>query len=317
MKISYLRQLMQNIPAGADPSDVAWHNDYLRSVGLEPGEIYQELEMDNPLVETHQDISYARTHINLHSHSFMEIIFCRSNSSIEYLVGAERFRMEQGDVVIIPPGCSHRPLLPEKVQEPYVRDVLWISQGFMELLFRASPELASSVRLGSALLHTDAQTGKLLGDLFEKGVRYAEGGDEDALLAVIGNTITLLVQLRRACQRSTARPGLAEKPQLLDRVLAYIEGNLAGRITLSETAQRFIVSESTITQQFRKRLGVSFYRCVTQRRLIAAKALIEEGMQLEQVGEQVGFTDYSAFYRAFKKEYGISPAQYRKLQSVR
>ena len=35
---------------------------------------------------------------------------------------------------------------------------------------------------------------------------------------------------------------------------------------------------------------------------------------LEQVGEQVGFSDYSSFYRAFKQEYGISPRQYRKLQ---
>ena len=317
MKLSQLKELMSKIPAGADPADLTWRDAYLQDAGLDPSELYQELEMDNPLVNTHQDISYGNGHVNLHSHRFLEIIYCRSNSSIEYLVGAERFRMEQGDVVIIPPGCSHRPLLPEKMSAPYVRDVLWISQEFMELLFRASPNLARSVRVESALLHTDEETGRLLGELFEKGVHNAKGGDEDALLAVIGNTITLLVQLRRACHRRTARPGVAEKPQLLDRVLAYIEENLADRITLAETARHFFVSESTITQQFRKKLGASFYRCVTQRRLIAAKALIENGVQLEQVGERIGFTDYSAFYRAFKKEYGISPAQYRKLQAVR
>ena len=61
-------------------------------------------------------------------------------------------------------------------------------------------------------------------------------------------------------------------------------------------------------------MGVSFYRCVTQRRLIAAKALITEGNPLEQVAEMTGFGDYSAFYRAFKQEYGISPRQYRNLQ---
>ena len=31
---------------------------------------------------------------------------------------------------------------------------------------------------------------------------------------------------------------------------------------------------------------------------------------MSDVGQQVGFADYSTFYRAFKKEYGISPQQY-------
>jgi AraC-like DNA-binding protein len=94
-----------------------------------------------------------------------------------------------------------------------------------------------------------------------------------------------------------------------------VESHLAERITLENTARRFWVSQSTITQTFRERMGVSFYRCVIQRRLIAAKSLIEQGVQLEDVGRQVGFTDYSTFYRAFKKEFGISPRQYRKLQN--
>ena len=47
--------------------------------------------------------------------------------------------------------------------------------------------------------------------------------------------------------------------------------------------------------------------------MIAAKALISEGKILEEVSHAVGFTDYSSFYRAFKKEYGITPRQYTQL----
>lgn len=315
MKISQLRQLMRQLPPDAKPEDPAWCNAWMRSLGLEPGEMYQELEMDNYLVNTHQDISYADGPISLHSHDFLEIIYCRSDCGVEYLVGTERFRMHQGDVVIIPPGCSHRPLLPERMETPYVRDVLWIGAEFAQLLLNSSPELARDVRIGSVLLHTDEESKQRLGHLFEQGIRQAQHEDADALLAVIGNTITLLVELRRAWMSRAAKPGRAETPQLLDKVLAYVEENLAGKITLTDTARRFFVSESTITQLFRKKMGVSFYHCVTQRRLIAAKSLILQGMVLEQVGGQVGFSDYSAFYRAFKKEYGISPAQYRKLQA--
>lgn len=107
----------------------------------------------------------------------------------------------------------------------------------------------------------------------------------------------------------------AEKPELLDQVLAYIEKHLAEKITLGDVAHHFYISESTITQTFRKKMGVSFYRCVTQRRLIAAKGLIMSGLPMDTVGEQVGFTDYSSFFRAFKQEYGLSPSQYKKLQA--
>lgn len=61
-------------------------------------------------------------------------------------------------------------------------------------------------------------------------------------------------------------------------------------------------------------MGISFHQCLTQRRLIAAKALIQEGTLLETVGQDVGFADYSTFYRAFRKAYSISPRQYRRLQ---
>ena len=64
----------------------------------------------------------------------------------------------------------------------------------------------------------------------------------------------------------------------------------------------------------KQKLGISFYRYVTQRRLIEAKTLIEKEIALEDVALQVGFEDYSGFYRAVKKEYGISPRQYRQLQ---
>ena len=66
----------------------------------------------------------------------------------------------------------------------------------------------------------------------------------------------------------------------------------------------------------RKKMGISFYRCVTQRRLISAKKLIESGMSLESTAELVGFSDYSSFFRAFKQEYGISPRQYKKMQNT-
>ena len=166
----------------------------------------------------------------------------------------------------------------------------------------------------SRLMRTAGTRWEFIGQLFRHGVRECEGQEPGWEEIVLGNTIQLLVYLRRAVQDRSAAPLKAEKPELLDRALAYIEDHLAEKITLGDIAKHCWVSQSTITQTFRNKMGVSFYRCVTQRRLIAAKTLIIEGAPLESVGRKVGFSDYSSFYRAFKQEFGISPRQFRKKQ---
>ena len=314
MKLSHLQKIMQALPPDVQLADSEWRTDYIRRMGVEPGEMYQELEMDSRFVDTHRDISEAGQSVSLHSHSFYEILYCRSQCNMEYLVGTQRYRLQKGDVVIVPPGVSHRPLMPSQMAEPYIRDVVWVSDEFVRMLSRWFPGILTNVETYSALLRTNEPIREELGEIFALGVRESEGRSPEWEVAVIGNTLTLLTRLRRACVEREVRPMKAEKPELLDRVLHYIEEHLAQKISLSDVAHHFFVSESTITQLFRRKLNVSFYHCVTQRRLIAAKALIDRNVRMEDVSQRVGFADYSAFYRAFKKEYGISPVQYRKLQ---
>ena len=166
----------------------------------------------------------------------------------------------------------------------------------------------------SGLLRTAGTKWEFLAELFHNGIRESEQAKPGWELAVIGNTIHLLSLIFRAFMDNSTAPMKAEKPELLDRVLAYVETHLAEKITLGEIARQFYVSESTISHQFRQKMGLSLYRYITQRRLIAAKTHIQNGATLEQVSRDVGFADYSTFYRAFKQEFGISPRRYRELQ---
>lgn len=311
MKISDLKKMSQNLPDIPPQTELQVY-EYIRELGLNPSDLYQELEMESRFVDTHQDISYSNSSVQLHSHSFFELLYCHSTAGAEYLVGAERYKLQKGDLVFIPPDVSHRPILPEHMAEAYVRDVLWISEDFFDQIKDIGGPSASEISQVT-LLRTAGTRWEYLGELFHKGVLEAEQRELGWELAVLANTMSILTHLRRAASDISARPLVAEKPELLDQVLAYVEEHLSQKITMANVAHHFFISESTITQTFRKKMGVSFYRCVTQRRLIAAKALIERGIALETVAEQVGFSDYSSFFRAFKQEYGISPRQYRKM----
>ena len=314
MKLEELKKISEKIPFSGDPRNQKDAAGYMRSVGIDPGEVYQEMEMSSRYVDTHQDVTYSNSQVNLHSHNFYEFLYCHNTGDVEYLVGADRYRLQKGDVILIPPGISHRPLLPDHMPEPYRRDVLWIRPEVMDQLELLVPADRRIIAQESRLLRTAGTRWEFIGDLFRHGVREYESQQSGWEEIVLGNTIQIMVYLRRAIQDRSAAPLKAEKPELLDQVLAYIEDHLAEKITLGEIAKHFWVSQSTISQTFKNKMNVSFYRCVTQRRLIAAKTLIIEGLPLESVGQKVGFSDYSSFYRAFKQEFGISPRQFRKKQ---
>lgn len=314
MKLSDVRKLSQSFAGIFSPSELQRTDKLLRSLGIDPNNLYQELEMDSRFVDTHRDVTWSNSHVNLHSHTFVEILCCANTCGAEYLVEAERYRLQKGDIIMVPPGVSHRPLLPENMTEPYIRDVLWVNPDFLKELYQQFPDEWFGGISDSHILRTAGTKWEFLQELFRAGVLEAERRDAGWEPLVVGNTVQLLVQLGRAMLDRTAKPLQAEEPELLDQVLAYVEDHLADHITLSDTARRFYVSESTISHTFKEKMGTSFYRCITQRRLIAAKTLIMEGATLEDVARQVGFGDYSGFYRAFKQEFGISPRQFRRIQ---
>lgn len=309
MKLDDMQQLSKLYP-DSNPQLIM---EELKKTGVNLSYIYQELEMSSRFVDTHMDISYGTTPVHLHSHTFYEMIYCQSNSGTQYLVDTKRYNLQRGDIILVPPGIGHRPLFPTELAEPYRRIVLWFSAEFAESLKQITPFDASAYSDYTYYLRTAGTPLEILGKLFEIGLKEAHEKKNGWQVALCGNTMHLLTLFLRALAEPKHQIPKTEKPELIDDIVSYVESHLDSKISLEGIAKRFFVSESTIEQTFQKKMHVSFYRYVTQRRLISAKNMIIEEKNLEQLSHRVGFLDYSTFYRAFKKEYGISPREYRTL----
>ena len=287
--------------------------EYLAKEGITIGNLYQELEMSSGLVSFHRDISYGKQSISLHSHSFYEIMMCRSADRVEYLVGANRYRLLAGDLILVAPGVSHKPILPEDMQYAYERDILWVSAELMERIKEMFPNSVVFGVDGCSLLRTKGTDWSYIGEYFSNGLREVEEGKlgyEESATAI---AMLILAHICRAVLSGEASHSQAEQPNLTTSLIEYIENHLSESMTLDSVAAHFYISRSAVNKLFHEGMDTSFHRFLTQRRLIHAKQLIGEGEAMERVSQLCGFSDYSVFYKAFKKEYGLSPREFAKL----
>ena len=100
----------------------------------------------------------------------------------------------------------------------------------------------------------------------------------------------------------------------LKEVLQEIGEKINQNLTVLDMAKFCGLSESHFMRWFKKMTGDSFASYVNDRRLAnAAEALRRTDDKILSVSQDAGFTNLSNFNRQFKKRYGITPKEYRKV----
>lgn len=100
-------------------------------------------------------------------------------------------------------------------------------------------------------------------------------------------------------------------PPLLQRMIDFIEINLASPLSVSGVAQAAGCSTVTAERLFTRHTGMSVLAWQrTQRMQRAALLLRESGLRVSEVAGMVGFTDPLYFSRVFRKTFAIPPSRY-------
>ena len=89
------------------------------------------------------------------------------------------------------------------------------------------------------------------------------------------------------------------------------------RITIVEIAQKMHVSQTQLKNSFRNYYGNSVYKYIRSRKMqLAAVQLAEGHLSVMEIAGMLGYENCSKFAAAFRREFGVSPSGYRKLNGI-
>jgi len=163
--------------------------------------------------------------------------------------------------------------------------------------------------------------GKPAGEWISSSFRYAAG----ELAAVRAGSAIVLAKLSEAMFVEAVRCYLETLPEdrrgwlaglrdpVVGRALALLHTQLARAWTAEELAREACLSRSAFAERFTALIGVPPIKYLTTWRMqVAAQRLRESRRSMAQIAAGVGYDSEAAFARAFKREFALSPAQWRK-----
>ena len=248
--------------------------------------------------------------VDWHYHTFHKIIEFLGGES-GYGVEGKQYLLQPGDLVLVPQGCIHRP--EAEPNAPYERRILYLSPEFLRRAGGSCDLAACFDRAREEfrfVVHPADGTGGGQLTALEHAEREDAFGRE--LLAQ-----SLLFQFLIGLNRAMADDLLQyAKPAAYDRkieaILRYLSEHLTEPVSIDDLAARFFVSKYHMMRQFRAQTGYTIHGYLTGKRLMRARAMIAAGTPVLQASEESGFGDYSAFLRAYRKQFGAAPNQEKR-----
>lgn len=102
----------------------------------------------------------------------------------------------------------------------------------------------------------------------------------------------------------------------IQKALEFIEQHLSSKFSVTDVAQAAHFSEYHFHRLFPAFIGESIHQYVRSRRLEKAAILLRKNPQIRllDVALEVGFETHSAFTRAFRQHFGVSPSRFKQME---
>ena len=248
---------------------------------------------------------------DFHFHDFDKAVILLSGR-VDYVVEGVTYALKPWNVLLVRHHTIHKALIDKS--EPYERIILYLDRRFFDRGMPGAQLMNCFDRAdkpGEHLLKPDeSQRQGLAAALaaYERAEKDTEFGAQTLRDTFI---IQLLVLI---CRLGAAAPDGSEQAYdpKIEQALSYINEHLTEELTVDLLAEQVFLSKYHFMRLFKAQTGSTVHAYVRQKRLMSAARLIREGIAVNKAASDCGFADYSAFHRAFREAFGISPGALKK-----
>ncbi len=247
-----------------------------------------------------------------HTHNYFQIYYI-SKGTLYHVTENGSLRLSRGDMFIIPPGRVHNI---EKVE-----DALFYTFSFTAESLRPHGALSpvlhflkaieeDEVRLSvptreEELLLVETVMEKMCAEFTERRVGYGEMLRSYAV-------VLLTVLARNYYAVSDSCPKASDSRSMILYALEYINENYTDALTLEEMCRRSAMSKSSFCKLFASVTGSGFKEYLNSCRIKGSLKYIKADYSIGAIYALVGYSDFSTFYRNFKRIMGCSPMEYKR-----
>lgn len=241
-----------------------------------------------------------------HYHDFHKIIVFVSGK-VTYHIEGKTYQLKPQDILLVSQGAIHKPEIDPSI--PYERYIFWIRDDL------SSPELNTCFQKANDrsfnLIRLDSALQEKLKDLLpeiEHSLRDTQFGDSILSKALFAQ---FMIYINRIFLKSSTTPDQKSysSDSQVEQLLKYINRNLSENLSIDHLAERFFFSKYHMMRKFKKETGYTIHNYIISKRLLHARSLIAQGIPVMKAAMQSGFQDYTAFVRAYKKQFGTVPTQ--------
>lgn len=241
-------------------------------------------------------VDHESTH---HYHHAFEVYYMK-NGTCNYFIGNHSYKVEPGDVILIPNDVIHRT---NYGGVAHTRLLINCSENYI-------PEAIKEQIPSIGYLYRNKKVTAELDEIFaniEREYNIADEMSEEALKCYTTSLFLLILRNKNEHEKR-------EESTLVSTVLNHIQHNYMNDIKLSSAARLVSVSAEHLSRMFKQETGFGFKEYLTILRLQKAEDMLrnEPGRAVSEIAFACGFNDGNYFSYKFKEAYGVSPTKIRE-----